>query len=111
MISWGTIIQTIVTVFITALITGLIGYLKGKAKKPIEEYKALETKVDLMLDAQLCSTRKDLIHECNKYITKGEIPIYALDNINKMYTAYHNLGGNGTITELYNEVKELPLAR
>lgn len=45
------------------------------------------------------------------FIEKGEITITALDNIEGIYVAYHNLGGNGTGTEIYERVKELPLTK
>lgn len=45
------------------------------------------------------------------FIGKGEITITALDNIEGIYMAYHNLGGNGTGTEIYERVKELPLTK
>lgn len=101
------------TIVITAILTcigrEIFDYLKNKGSQPKQHFEALDRKVDLMLDAQLCATRKDLIHECNKFKERGEIPIYSLDNINKMYSAYHNLGGNGTITALVEEIRELPI--
>lgn len=39
---------------------------------------------------------------------KGYCPIYALENVEEMYKQYHALGGNGTITKLVEELKELP---
>ena len=48
-----------------------------------------------------------LFQSCMYFIEKGEIPLSALKNIERMYEAYHNLGGNGTGTELYERVKEL----
>ncbi len=99
----------ILTAILTCLARDIYEWVKRKGKKPKNTFDELDKKVDLMLDAQLCSTRKDLIHECNKYLERGEIPIYALDNITKMYKAYHNLGGNGTITALVEEIKELPI--
>jgi hypothetical protein len=36
------------------------------------------------------------------------LPIYALESVLTMYEEYHNLGGNGTITQLVDELKELP---
>ena len=39
---------------------------------------------------------------------KGFLPIYNLENLDDMYHAYKALGGNGAITELYNQVKNYP---
>lgn len=52
--------------------------------------------------------RNDIITQYNKYMNEKYIPIYALENVTAMYTQYHALGGNGTITHLYNELLELP---
>lgn len=45
------------------------------------------------------------------FIEKNEITVSALHNIEGMYVAYHNLGGNGTGTEIYERVKELPIKK
>lgn len=52
--------------------------------------------------------RNDIIKMHDKYMEKEYIPIYALDSVNKMYSAYHKLGGNGTVTKLVEEMQELP---
>ena len=35
--------------------------------------------------------------------------VEALDDFEHLYNAYHALGGNGTGTEIYKRVKELPM--
>ena len=42
---------------------------------------------------------------------KGYIPIYAMENVLESYNAYHSLGGNGTITKMVEELKQLPTLR
>lgn len=51
--------------------------------------------------------RKEIIDEYNHYMDKGYIPIFAMENVIDMYRAYHRLGGNGTITKIVEELKEL----
>jgi len=46
--------------------------------------------------------------ELNK-IHLGEIPIHERDNLNKLFKEYTNLGGNGTITHLMEELENLPV--
>ena len=41
----------------------------------------------------------------------GHIPSYAYENFCEMYEAYHRLGGNGMITHMYEEVKELEIRK
>ena len=52
--------------------------------------------------------RSELITMHGRYTEKGEIPIYAQENVQAMYDAYHALGGNGTVTKLVDEIRELP---
>lgn len=45
-----------------------------------------------------------LIQLHNLYTDRGYCPIYAKQNAESLYKAYHDLGGNGTMTDLYNRV-------
>lgn len=52
---------------------------------------------------------KDRILQAYNYnIQQGYCPICTLESICDMYEQYHALGGNGTITKLVNELKQLP---
>ncbi len=51
--------------------------------------------------------RVQLIEYHDKYIAQGDIPSYAYENFMEMYQAYHELGGNGMITKMYEEIQEL----
>lgn len=51
--------------------------------------------------------RKEIIDYYNHYMNLGYIPIFAMENVIDMYRAYHRLGGNGTITKIVEELKDL----
>lgn len=51
--------------------------------------------------------RKEIIDYYNHYMDLGYIPIFAMENVIDMYRAYHRLGGNGTITKIVEELKDL----
>ena len=55
--------------------------------------------------------RVQLIEYHDKYVEMKEIPSYAYENYVEMYHAYHDLGGNGMVTKMYNEIQELHLQR
>ncbi len=55
--------------------------------------------------------RVQLIEYHDKYVEMKEIPSYAYENYVEMYEAYHELGGNGMVTKMYNEIQELHLQR
>ncbi len=64
------------------------------------QFKALKLGMQAIL-------RDRIIEQYNKWTEKDFIPIYALENVEAMYLEYHALGGNGTITKLYEELQEL----
>lgn len=52
--------------------------------------------------------RDRIIQAYNHYQEKEYCPIYGLENVQGMYVQYHALGGNGTITELVERLKDMP---
>ena len=89
-------------------LTLVVSYAGWKLKK----YQAKEADRERLEIArsklQLASSRVILLRECNHYIRKGYAPIYALDSISEMYEAYHECGGNGAVTGIYEEFRRLP---
>lgn len=53
--------------------------------------------------------RVQLIDYHDRYMKLGGIPSYAYENFEEMYEAYHDLGGNGMITKMKEEIEELHL--
>lgn len=53
--------------------------------------------------------RVQLIEYHTKYMSLGKIPSYAYQNFIEMYEAYHDLGGNGMVTKMYEEIHDLHL--
>lgn len=57
----------------------------------------------------LCAVLRDrIIQSATHHEEKGFIPLRDMENMSLMYQAYHNLGGNGLVTKVYEEVLELP---
>lgn len=54
--------------------------------------------------------RVQLIDYHDRYMKLGSIPSYAYENFEEMYEAYHNLGGNGMITKMKEEIEELHIS-
>lgn len=48
--------------------------------------------------------RESIVGNYNKYIEKGYCPIYAKQSLEKVYAAYHGLGGNDVATDLYKKI-------
>lgn len=55
--------------------------------------------------------RVQLIEYHNKYMEAGHIPSYAYENFCEMYEAYHDLGGNGMVTHMYDDIKKLEIKK
>ncbi len=55
--------------------------------------------------------RVQLIEYHSKYAKIGDIPSYAYQNFCEMYDAYHELGGNGMVTKMKQEIDELHIKR
>ena len=73
----------------------------NKIKRNSKKEKAIENGVQALL-------RNELIRRYREYKAKGEITILDKENIEHMFIEYKNLGGNGTVKELMDELLEVP---
>ena len=75
-------------------------------KKKSNEQDAIKTGIVAVLHDRV-------YQECNQYLSIGYIPLdkaeEILDNLKILYNAYHDLGGNGTGTNIYERTIKLPL--
>ena len=55
--------------------------------------------------------RVQMIEYHSKYMKMGDIPSYAYQNFCEMYEAYHELGGNGMVTKMKQEIEDLHIKR
>lgn len=69
--------------------------------------KADRAKNDAISDGVKALLRDRLIQSHNYYLDKGYCPIYAKENMEDMYEAYHGLGGNGTVTGLMEYLRKM----
>lgn len=70
-----------------------------------QQEEARHIKEDLAMRAGLCAILRDrLLQACLHYEKLGYLPPKELENMSRMYSAYHDLGGNDMITILYTEV-------
>ena len=88
--------ELLMTAAVALLGAGYRGALKEIGKQRVER------------EAIKSLLRSEIITIHGRYVERGEIPIYAQENAQAMYQAYHELGGNGTVTKLVREIMELP---
>lgn len=86
------------------VLTAFMGYIVWLLKQQKKERDANSRGTMLLLRVQL-------IEYHDKYMDQGYIPSYAYQNFCEMYEAYHELGGNGMITKMNEEIHELHLNR
>ena len=88
--------ELLMTAAVALLGAGYRGALKEIGKQRVER------------EAIKSLLRSEIITIHGRYVERGEIPIYAQENVQAMYQAYHELGDNGTVTKLVREIMELP---
>lgn len=96
--------EFILKYWIEMAFTAVIGGLGWMLKKLLS-WKHEQDTIKKGLQALL---RNEIIQQYNIYQEKEWIPVYALENTLSMYQEYHGLGGNGTVTKLVEELKNLP---
>lgn len=89
---------------LSSILGAVFGVLVPTVSKLWLSQKALKRGTQSLL-------RADIIRSYEKYMDKGYCPIYARDALEAEYNAYHGLGGNGTITDLWERIKSLPTER
>lgn len=80
-----------------------IGY-RQLAKRQADESK----KNKALHDGMQALLRDRIIGAYNHYQDKKFCPIYAKENVKRMYDAYHDLGGNDVATRLKDNLLSMP---
>lgn len=94
------LVQTLIPCLLT-LVSGACGWLLKSHKREAARDRAMETGLRTLLRAELLE-----IHA--KYRPLGDIPLEVMEEADRVYQAYHSLGGNGAGTKVYEELKALP---
>ena len=94
---------------LSPLLSGILlyEYRKQSAKNKIEDQMREQQHAALVggVEALL---RDRLLHGMEEGLANGYAPISKAESLNSMYLAYHNLGGNGIVTETYKRFMALP---
>lgn len=102
------IIETILKWVITFILGAVLGYVSTQLKKE-KEKNIREKKKNLSLEnAVQALLRNELVRRYREYKIKGAMTILDRENIEHMYEEYKNLGGNGTVKQLMDDLLEVP---
>ncbi len=103
---------------INAIVSAIIGAINSRKTnkaitdmKQTEEIAQIKRDVDAMKEGLLSILRDNIIKMHEQQGGEDGIPLYMHDALEHSYNAYKALGGNGTVTALYNELMGLPIER
>lgn len=87
--------------YIMAIISGAVGWLSKSYRADRAKDRAMETGLRTLLRAELLEihTRHVVHHE--------PISVSIQDEADRVYRAYHDLGGNGTGTMMWKQIMDL----
>lgn len=84
------------------ILTSVLGYVVWLLKQQKKDRDANSKGTMLLLRVQL-------IEYHHEWTERGYITKHGLENFIEMYDAYHELGGNGMVTHLKEEIKRLQI--
>ena len=107
----------IIIAIVPVIASAAIGYIFHKIKKRDEIRDSVEAERDKAILAREQAINQSLRALCRDRILQGYryyrqhggVSAQDLESMNKLYNAYHSLGGNGTITTIYDKICALPI--
>lgn len=92
--------------FVFGLIVAALGAGYAKISKRLKEEKVRNTAIENGVRDIL---RMQILDTYDKCKAAGSISVSRKDAIDSAYTSYHALGGNGTITQVHNELMAMQI--
>lgn len=93
----------------TIILPILLGYIVWLLKEQKKSRKTESEKRDANSRGTMLLLRVQLIEYHEEWMRRGYVTKHGIQNFIEMYEAYHSLGGNGMVTHLLEEVRELPI--
>lgn len=100
-------LEQVILYLITTVLGMALGVVTSKLKKTKEKdekEKKKDEAIELGVQALL---RNEIIRRYREFESKGEISILDQENLDEMFEQYKNLGGNGTVKKMMNDLYEL----
>lgn len=99
------IAENVIRYLVPTVLASALTYMVTRTKEASKASRAMEKGMRSILRREL-----KIMHR--RHVIKGEpISIDDKDEATEIYTAYHDLGGNGTGTHMYSDIMELPITR
>ena len=90
-----------------ALFGALVAGLGALTRWLVRRFRENDRRQDAMEKGIQAMLRDRIVQSYYHYSELGYITLHGLEAMDKMYVEYHNLGGNGTVTKLWQELHEL----
>lgn len=100
---WEQVLVYIITTILGIALGAVSSRLK-KTKEKDEKEKKKDEAIELGVQALL---RNEIIRRYREFESKGEISILDKENLEEMFEQYKNLGGNGTVKKMMDELLNL----
>lgn len=112
-------ILSVIFSVVPTLITIVVGRIVMKIDKRSEKEQAEREKKEIkkkkeyeaLKNGVLAILRDRIIQADMRFTERGMAMLSQKENVQMMYEAYHNLGGNGVVTRSYEHVMNLPIAQ
>lgn len=101
------IIQIVLSYLIPTLLGAGLGFISTKFKKNKEKEEEEKKKINVLEQGVQALLRNEIIRRYREFETKGEISILDKENLEEMFEQYKNLGGNGTVKKMMDELLNL----
>lgn len=85
----------------TAILAALYRRISRTLTEEQKKHEAVAAGVQALL-------RENIVSNYNRYQEKGFCPIYAKESVRRVFSAYHDLGGNDVATGLYTKLLAMP---
>lgn len=87
------------TVIVSKIFDIVLQRMKRKDEKEDER--------DWVKDAVMVILHDRLYESCRRYLSEGRVDESGYQNVTLIYNLYHDAGGNGSGTALYNQIESL----
>jgi len=92
--------------FIEIILGFIITFLTYMYKKLVNYNRMIK----FVRDGVKVLLKTKIIEQYNYHKKQGSITIFDKQIISDLYSEYHNLGGNGVITDLIDDINSLPIS-
>lgn len=95
-------ITTVVSAALTVIVGALLRYVAKLFGSSKSSFSALH-------EAQRVALRYQIVQARDYFVDKGNIGKYSLDCIEDMFRCYTDLGGNGFVHDMMDDIRKLPI--